>query len=52
MMMNKNVKLELEDMRMYDSQIYNSLKHISEKELTQEELDALQINFQVELLDK
>jgi len=51
LMMNRDYKFGLEDMKQFDTQMYNSLKMISESTLTPQEIDSLQINFFVELYD-
>ena len=51
-MMHKNYKFTLEDLRHYDSQIYQSLKMIKNSDLTKELADSLMLTFQLELYDE
>eukprot|EP00347_Sterkiella_histriomuscorum_P017181 403350359 len=51
-MMSKNVKFTVDDLRNYDQQIYNSIKMISSTELSAKDIEALQLNFTVEIYDK
>ena len=51
LMMDRDTKFGIEDLRFLDKQMYNSLKMINESTLSPEELDSLQINFYVELYD-
>lgn len=50
-MLNKNHKFTLEDLKLYDPHIYSSLEMISSNNLTQEDIEALDINFNVEIYD-
>ena len=52
LMMHKNYKFTLEDLRHYDSQIYQSLKMIKNSDLTKELADSLMLTFQLELYDE
>ncbi len=52
LMMQKNYKFNLEDLRHYDSQIYQSLKMIKNSDLTKELADSLMLSFQLELYDE
>ena len=52
LMMSKNYKFKLEDMRWFDSQIYHSLKMIKETDLTIDQSESLMLNFQIELYDE
>ena len=52
LMMHKNYKFTLEDLRHYDSQMYQSLKMIKNSDLTKELADSLMLTFQLELYDE
>jgi hypothetical protein len=41
MMLNRNYKLSLDDLKDYDAQMYNSLNMIASTELTDQELEEL-----------
>lgn len=48
---NETFQYTLEDLEHYDPKVHSSLRHIVDSEFTDEELEALMINFHVELVD-
>lgn len=52
MMIQKEQKFSLEDMRFFDSQMFHSLTHIKNTDITEEMSEQLMLNFQLEVYDE